>query len=342
LYFSKNSLRLFDSTLTPSFRYLPQAWKNYQRGSVVGFSTTGIIIKLIGASFLCINSFLLEESLPVLLYGILSLIQHSAFICQFAIYTSKRSFLLWLPFPLIPYTLGQLFPASVIYTMSIKPLSQIVSHFPQMWVCYKLRTTGGVSMLTHHLNIVGGICGLVMCSYIPPKGKMTLVMYANSLFQAITIYAMALKYDGTIFQSSTTSVPAASTPSAVTKPVKLQQVVVAPNVVKPRALTTSVSTPTLSTAAQSALHVHLHLHTNLTPPLSPTYNPSNETPIGDAFQPGSFTPAHHSTKSHVLEMDTPEKPAPAAEGGVSKAMQRAWLQVASRVGGYFKSQHSTD
>lgn len=137
-------------------RYMPQAWKNYKRGSVVGFSTSGIILKLIGASFLCVNSIVLGESVPVLLYGALSLLQHSFFICQFARYTSTRSFLLWLPFPLVPFVLARLFPASVPFTMAVKPLSQIVSHFPQMWVCYKLRTTSGVSMLTHHLNIVGG------------------------------------------------------------------------------------------------------------------------------------------------------------------------------------------
>jgi hypothetical protein len=53
----------FDLTVTRflfSVRYLPQAWKNYKRGSVAGFSTSGIILKLIGASFLCVNSIFMK------------------------------------------------------------------------------------------------------------------------------------------------------------------------------------------------------------------------------------------------------------------------------------------
>ena len=40
------------------YRYLPQAWLNYQRQSVKGFYTIGIIIKLVGACFLTINAYL--------------------------------------------------------------------------------------------------------------------------------------------------------------------------------------------------------------------------------------------------------------------------------------------
>ena len=39
-------------------RYVPQMWLNFRRKSVKGFSTYGIIIKLIGASFLLVNSYL--------------------------------------------------------------------------------------------------------------------------------------------------------------------------------------------------------------------------------------------------------------------------------------------
>lgn len=53
---------LFGFTATAAFttQYLPQAYKNYQRGSVAGFSTTGIILKLWGAAFLCVNAFYLQ------------------------------------------------------------------------------------------------------------------------------------------------------------------------------------------------------------------------------------------------------------------------------------------
>ena len=65
--------------------------------------------------------------------------------------------------------------ACAAFTSSVKPMSQIVSHFPQMYVCYKLRTTGGVSMLTHHLNIVGGVCGILSTLTAVGFGECTFV-----------------------------------------------------------------------------------------------------------------------------------------------------------------------
>ena len=56
-------------------------------------------------------------------------------------------------------------------------------------------------MLTHHLNVLGGVCGLVMCWLLPPKGKMTLVMYINSLAQAFSIYYFAYVYQDPAFTS---------------------------------------------------------------------------------------------------------------------------------------------
>jgi hypothetical protein len=43
-------------------RYIPQAWLNYRRKHVKGFSKLGIVIKHIGASFLWINSMILGGS----------------------------------------------------------------------------------------------------------------------------------------------------------------------------------------------------------------------------------------------------------------------------------------
>lgn len=50
-----NGVWHLDSRLS---RYLPQTWLNFRRKSVKGFSTHGIIIKLFGASFLLVNSYL--------------------------------------------------------------------------------------------------------------------------------------------------------------------------------------------------------------------------------------------------------------------------------------------
>ncbi len=80
---------MFDSQV---FRYIPQTVYNFKRKSVHGFSTTGIIIKHIGASFLFVNSILLggkfaicvtnEENISVAMYGLCGVVQHSIFMIQ--------------------------------------------------------------------------------------------------------------------------------------------------------------------------------------------------------------------------------------------------------------------
>lgn len=52
------ALILLIALISLIIRYLPQAWLNYQRQSVKGFNTTGIIIKLLGACFLTVNAYL--------------------------------------------------------------------------------------------------------------------------------------------------------------------------------------------------------------------------------------------------------------------------------------------
>eukprot|EP00475_Leptophrys_vorax_P041245 TRINITY_DN777_c0_g1_i3.p1 TRINITY_DN777_c0_g1~~TRINITY_DN777_c0_g1_i3.p1 ORF type:complete len:274 (-),score=51.87 TRINITY_DN777_c0_g1_i3:1066-1887(-) len=149
------------ATICFTLQYIPQAIKNYRRQSVKGFSTTGIIIKLVGAAFLAVNAYILGESAPVVLYGVFNIIQHSIFVVQFALYTKHLSFLPWILFPTIPYVLGTSFPATMPFTNSIKPVAQVLSHFPQLWLCVNLKSISGVSMLTQHLNILGGVSGLL-------------------------------------------------------------------------------------------------------------------------------------------------------------------------------------
>jgi len=206
-----------------SFRYLPQIALNFSRKSVRGFSATGIIIKHVGASFLFVNSLFIGEVLAVVLYGLCNVVQHSMFMCQFSIYSNveftpldelriqkssgngeyihteksfKEKYLLWLLFPLLPVFLGLIFPSSMYITNSIKPITQVLSHLPQLNVCYQLKTTSGVSLTSQHLNIIGGFAGLYMCSIIPPVSWATYLIYANSVLQALSLYAMAGYYDG--------------------------------------------------------------------------------------------------------------------------------------------------
>lgn len=83
----------------------------------------------------------------------------------------KEKYLLWLLFPLVPIILAKLIPSTmslflnypfshVVITNSVKPITQILSHLPQLKVCYQLKTTSGVALLSQHLNLIGGIAGL--------------------------------------------------------------------------------------------------------------------------------------------------------------------------------------
>ena len=164
-------------------QYIPQTILNFKRKSVSGFSTTGIIIKLAGASFLLMNSILVNEAFPTTLYGLCNVIQHSVFMLQFSWYTGETSFLYWIAFPAIPYLLGSYAPYTIgtiimwvnfssrltalifrvtiaAYTSLAKPLSQFFSHLPQLYVTYKKKSTEGVSLASQHLNFVGGILGM--------------------------------------------------------------------------------------------------------------------------------------------------------------------------------------
>eukprot|EP01113_Clastostelium_recurvatum_P025121 TRINITY_DN3019_c0_g1_i4.p1 TRINITY_DN3019_c0_g1~~TRINITY_DN3019_c0_g1_i4.p1 ORF type:complete len:244 (+),score=70.08 TRINITY_DN3019_c0_g1_i4:78-809(+) len=200
------------SSVCFAFQYIPQAYLNYQRKSVRGFSTTGITLKLIGASFLLANSWLNGETYPVIMYGLLNVMQHSAFMIQFSMYpsdeehadqtkrltrderTGRERFLLWLLFPFLPLLLGQLAPSTMAITNYIKPITQLLSHIPQLKVCYDLASTAGVAMLSQHLNFIGGALGLYMCFVIPPVSSTTYIIYFNSCFQALSLYAMALYF----------------------------------------------------------------------------------------------------------------------------------------------------
>jgi hypothetical protein len=114
---------------------------------------------------------------------------------------TKSHFLLWILFPIIPLLLAILYPASITYTNSIKPIGQIMSHIPQVVECLRLRTTLGISMSSQHLNFLGGACGLLMCFIIPPIYSTTYLIYFNSVFQAVSTYAIAAYYREPLFPS---------------------------------------------------------------------------------------------------------------------------------------------
>lgn len=184
------------ATISFAIQYIPQAYLNYKRKSVKGYSPIGVTIKLIGASFLAINSILLKEMIPICLYGILNVSQHLFFMIQFAIYDNDRRYYSFFLLPIFAFLLGTLLPSSIPYTNSLKPISQFLSHLPQLYLSYKKKTTEGVSLTTQHLNMIGGVCGLFMYSIVEAKTYSTVLMYWSSLFQAISLYIFAIYFDG--------------------------------------------------------------------------------------------------------------------------------------------------
>jgi uncharacterized protein with PQ loop repeat len=239
LYFATNELLAHTagvfSSLCFLLQYVPQIVWNYSRKSVRGFSAVGIIMKLVGASFLLINALLTGENSAVVLYGLCNVVQHSIFMFQFSTYTHddshksegdlkelpqqsekgsvkeafterKEQFLAWLFFPILPIFMGFYFPETMYFTNSIKPFTQVISHLPQLKVCWQLKTTNGVSLTSQHLNFVGGIAGLYMCLVLPPVHSTTYLIYVNSILQALSLYALAVYYDGWLFHKQFKSI----------------------------------------------------------------------------------------------------------------------------------------
>ena len=174
--------------------YIPQFYLNWKRKSVKGLSLNSIGIKLIGSSFLFINSVFKGNAFPIFLYGFLNTLQHIGFIFQFYYYDHNKRCLLFCFVPLIPYLICKLFPFLIPYTDLIKPFCQIFSHIPQLFQCIHLHTTNGISMIGQHLNFLGCIFGFCMCSILDILDLKTWLIYFNSGFQAITIYMLAFWY----------------------------------------------------------------------------------------------------------------------------------------------------
>ncbi|EGG25193.1 transmembrane protein [Cavenderia fasciculata] len=196
---STSTYYLFGMLATGCFvlQYIPQMYLNYSRKSVQGFSLHSVVIKLIGAAFLFVNSSLTGETIPVILYGLFNVLQHTIFIFQFSIYSkeSSNSSLPFIGFPAIPYLIGYLYPQSLYITNSIKPLTQLFSHIPQAVLCVRDKTTTGVSLSSQYLNFFGGIAGAIMCYGIPPVSFLTYLIYYNSVLQAASIFILYFYYD---------------------------------------------------------------------------------------------------------------------------------------------------
>lgn len=107
---------------------------------------------------------------------------------------NRHYFLIALLMPVVPLIQGLLIPNTQELTILIKPLSQIVSHIPQLLDIFASKSTEGISITSQHLNMTGGVLGLLMCYFHPPLTHSTYFIYANSVFQAVSIYVCQILY----------------------------------------------------------------------------------------------------------------------------------------------------
>lgn len=223
------------ASLCFTLHYIPQTFHNWKRKNMFGFSALGVIIKLIGAAFLAVNSYFLGQPTSVVLYGFFNVAQHSFFMIQFGIYPSKMeregeekettkdelavtesnavinappseerfrgnvTYFLWLLFPLVPLFFAIMFPSTLDMTSYVKPLSQILSQIPQLVECVKYRTTSAISFLSVHLGLIGGLCGLYMCYVFALPFSLWLIYVDAIVLQALSFYALAFWYKETIW-----------------------------------------------------------------------------------------------------------------------------------------------
>eukprot|EP01060_Flectonema_neradi_P024723 TRINITY_DN33606_c0_g1_i1.p1 TRINITY_DN33606_c0_g1~~TRINITY_DN33606_c0_g1_i1.p1 ORF type:complete len:218 (+),score=10.15 TRINITY_DN33606_c0_g1_i1:268-921(+) len=178
------------STISFFFQYLPQMIKNYNRKTTEGFSTSAMVVKLLGASFLCFNNALDGERGFVLLYGIISMCQYLIMIGQAAMYSGPMSgwFLLLIPLPVLLVSFAM--PDSRPITTGLKPASQIIGHLLLLKECIRIRSVRGISLISHGQNLLGGCCGIIAILLVPAKSAWTLLLYVNSTAQATSIFAL--------------------------------------------------------------------------------------------------------------------------------------------------------
>jgi hypothetical protein len=174
--------------------YVPQFVLNCRRRSVAGFSLSSVVLKLVGSAFLFVNSVFKEASFPFIFYGLLNTVEHCLFLGQFAVYDKHFSALLLISVILIPYFICQYLPHWVKWTNLVKPGTQFLSNFPQLYHCVRVHTTTGLSMYGQHLHWLGSLFGFMMLIVEQNFSFMPWLLYANSFLQAYLIYVMAAWY----------------------------------------------------------------------------------------------------------------------------------------------------
>ena len=174
---------------------VPQIALNRSRGSVRGYSSLAVGIKMLGASFLMTNYIVLRERLPTRVYAVICVVQLLILLIQAALYERRRLYLYFCCTPVPCWWLATFYPSTMTYSTWLKPITQIVAHFPVLATCIRERSMKGISFLSIHCNALGGMCGLLMCTLVELKSPYTTTLiYFNSLLQALTLYALIPLY----------------------------------------------------------------------------------------------------------------------------------------------------
>ena len=172
----------------------PQIFLNYRRKSTEGFSWIAILLRNLGTSFHVMIGIVTKIPFPLFLSGILNLVQIYILILQFIKYRNDIKYALGylLTIPAIILTLS--YPKSVNITQWIIPFGQIICYIPIVLECIKVGSTRGVSLLSMHLNFIGGQFGVFMCSVNGECSTIGWLYYIISVLQYIAVYLIAFGY----------------------------------------------------------------------------------------------------------------------------------------------------
>ncbi|EAY03318.1 hypothetical protein TVAG_173630 [Trichomonas vaginalis G3] len=164
------------------------------RESVEGFSLSSITLKLIGSAFLCINSLYNGSGFPLFLYGFLNTIEHCLFLFQFFRYGKVLYAPLLSLIVVIPYLICIFSPKLIPITDLVKPVTQFISHIPQLISCITRKTTLNVSIYSQHLHFIGSFLGCIMLILEENYNITNWILYGNTFIQAFSIYFLAAWY----------------------------------------------------------------------------------------------------------------------------------------------------
>eukprot|EP00759_Apiculatamorpha_spiralis_P033368 PhF_6_TR34691/c0_g1_i1/m.50483 len=184
----------YTATFLFFIQYLPQILLTHRRKTVKGFSTTSVVIKMIGASFFMTNYLILGERWPTTLYGIICTTQYAVMIAQAGLYERRPTVLAIIFMPIPCVLISSYFPTTMAYTTVLKPLTQVLSHVPLLYGCIREGSVKGISMTSMHLNAAGGLLGIGMCLLVEMKSPWTMAIYVNSFLQAATVYVLWFMY----------------------------------------------------------------------------------------------------------------------------------------------------